>query len=221
MKKQNASGSIPNLNPELESNKCPVCHGTYYVYTKDGVVPCECLIQARKIVTLGKRFALVTLENYKPRNESQKKAIEQVRKNPDGSYYFWGPLRSGKTYLLSAIFNRTIRNHPYQTRFITDRELKTSLVELVTGAKEHIPVSAREVKNGQLRILFWDDVGKAKVSAFLKQEIFALIDELYKRNGRIIITSNYPLEELADEDLLGGSSIRRIDDLCEIIKLGE
>jgi hypothetical protein len=61
-----------------------------------------------------------------------------------------------------------------------------------------------------------DDLDKFKVTDFRSQELFNLIDSIY-RNGQILtITRNFTLKEPGELEKVHPSFIRRIDEICKV-----
>ena len=60
---------------------------------------------------------------------------------------------------------------------------------------------------------------KFKMSDFRSQELFDLIDTIYRRNLNITITSNFTLKELGELEKVHPSFIRRIDEICRVLEV--
>jgi len=54
---------------------------------------------------------------------------------------------------------------------------------------------------------------------FKSQELFDLIDTIYRRNLSITITSNFTLKELGELEKVHPSFIRRIDEICKVLEV--
>ena len=65
--------------------------------------------------------------------------------------------------------------------------------------------------------LFWDDADKFKLTEFKAEAIYTLIDNLYRRQVGLTVTSNLSLNDLTDK--VGPAVVRRIDDMCEVLEL--
>lgn len=172
-----------------------------------------------KVLVLGLRFADVKLEDIAPRTSRQTEIKQILLKKPLESYFFWGELNTGKSHFLAALYNYSI-DHDYlhEARFFTDRDLKRDLIDFeMDRLGDRIPTfSVDFLRQGIVRQVFWDDIGKVKISEFVIQEIFSIIDEIFRRKLRLVASSNYNLTELAD--ILGNAVVRRINDVCKCIQ---
>ena len=57
------------------------------------------------------------------------------------------------------------------------------------------------------------------MSDFRSQELFDLIDTMYRRNLNITITSNFTLKELGELEKVHPSFVRRIDEICRVLEV--
>ena len=206
------------LNKE---KKCPEC-GAVTFFTKDGYnyyAFCPCELKRYKVLALGERFADVRLEDIKPKTSRQAEIKQILLKKPMDSYFFWGELSSGKSHFLAGLYNYVV-DHDYldEIRFFTDRNLKRDLVDFeMDRLGDRVPVFTIDyLREGRVRQVFWDDMGKMKMSEFVQQEIFSIVDEIFRRKLRLVVTSNYSLDELAE--MLGNPIVRRINDVCKVVK---
>jgi len=67
------------------------------------------------------------------------------------------------------------------------------------------------------RVFILDDIGVEKVSEFVEEFMYMLINTQYEKVYPVVITSNLSLSELAEK--LGDRIVSRIKEMCEIIKL--
>jgi len=180
---------------------------------------CPCVIRKMLLPKIGERFVDASLDNFEPRNASAKKAKEKISANPDGSFFIYGDLGTGKSHLVRALYHRDLEKGRYDSKFTTDWSLRKSLIASEMGGAWP-EISVTDFTREGCRALFWDDIGKReKYTPFLRSEIFAIIDEIYARNLRLVISSNLDLNALADEDMLDQPTCRRIDEICEPIEL--
>jgi len=201
--------------------KCEKC-GSVIEFWKDGqcyVVSCPCQLVDYKRLVLGERFANIRLEDIKPRTSRQAEIKCMFLKKPMDSYFLWGELNTGKSHFLASLYDYAV-DHDYlhEARFFTDRELKRDLIDFeMDRLGDRIPTfSVDFLRQGVVRQVFWDDIGKVKISEFVQQEIFAIVDEIFRRNLKLACTSNFSLDELGE--ILGNPIVRRITDICKVIK---
>ena len=67
------------------------------------------------------------------------------------------------------------------------------------------------------KMFILDDIGVEKVSEFVEEFMYMLVNEQYEKVYPIVITSNLSLSELAEK--LGDRVVSRIKEMCQIIKL--
>jgi hypothetical protein len=76
-----------------------------------------------------------------------------------------------------------------------------------------------QVRTGKRYHLFWDDADKFKMTDFKSQGLFDLVDTIYRNNLSLTLTSNFSLSELVDLEKLHPSLIRRIDEICKVVRV--
>jgi DNA replication protein DnaC len=73
-----------------------------------------------------------------------------------------------------------------------------------------------EILNSK-RVFILDDIGVEKVSEFVEEFMYMLINKQYEKVYPIVITSNLPLSQLAEK--LGDRIVSRIKEMCYIVEL--
>jgi DNA replication protein DnaC len=163
------------------------------------------------------RFRGCTFESYHPRNSTQLRAHSQIKDAPENSYFLHGPYGSGKTHLLLAQYRALVlAGIPCDLR--TTSQLLKEIQRMEFDSDFLSPVFLR-IRSGRRYHLFWDDLDKFKMSDFRSQELFDLIDTMYRRNLSITITSNFTLKELGELEKAHPSFIRRIDEICRVLEV--
>jgi len=65
-------------------------------------------------------------------------------------------------------------------------------------------------------LLVIDDLGKEKVSEWVEQTLYRIVDARYRENKALVITSNFSLSELEGRyDEVGPALVSRIAEMCE------
>lgn len=209
-------GCPPTSRSDDVTAQCPHCRGTGWVVVTTGRVKlCTCKIQARKrtqLLSLSPKFRGVSLENYHPKNETQRVARERLLQEPGGSYFIFGDYGAGKTHVASAQFKIQIGNK--KVLFKTTNELLHELQQMEMDSEYIAPAWQLPDEGAHL---FWDDADKFKLTEFKAEAIYNLIDNLYRRQVGLTVTSNLSLRDLTDK--VGPAVVRRIDDMCEVIEL--
>lgn len=67
------------------------------------------------------------------------------------------------------------------------------------------------------RVFILDDIGVEKVSEFVEEFMYLLINAQYEKVYPVVITSNLPLSKLAEK--LGDRIVSRIKEMCEVIEI--
>ncbi len=145
-------------------------------------------------------------------------------KNPRANYFIWGDYSAGKTHLLAAQYDHVL-NEDYLlgnpgVAWASELELAKDLRTQFSGDEDYIPrIDLLELAGRPKLHFFLDDLGKAKATEFLRQELLFLVDMLFRNGFGLSVTANEPLEALADDDRIGGAVVRRIDDMCELLHI--
>jgi len=66
-------------------------------------------------------------------------------------------------------------------------------------------------------VFILDDIGVEKVTEFVEEFMYMLINNQYEKVYPIVITSNLPLSQLAEK--LGDRIVSRIKEMCEIVEI--
>jgi DNA replication protein DnaC len=220
----NATAEVKNYMSQ--SNDCPECKGTKLVLIKDlegneRARKCKsCLIKSqldRLTSAIPQRFKHCTFDDYIPKNDSQKRALEYLTTDPYENYYIVGPYGSGKTHLLYAKFkflsNTNLDHSLSVVRSTKDLINELQMHELEKNQSEIL----NALKNGKELNLFWDDADKFKVTEYKLEILYDLIDRIYRDEQSLTLTTNNDLRELQEK--LSPAIVRRIDDICTKIEL--
>jgi len=159
------------------------------------------------------KFRSCTLETYIPKDKRQRTALDAIKANETGSFYFYGAYGSGKTHLLCSQFRGCypkekcfLRTTSELIHEIRQEELGSTASEIMTRLRQREPFH-----------LFWDDCDKVKTTDFKLEILFDLIDGIYKHEMGLSITGNSSLIELQSK--LSPAIVRRIDDMCRVVEL--
>jgi DNA replication protein DnaC len=66
-------------------------------------------------------------------------------------------------------------------------------------------------------LLHVDDVGAEKTSPWVLEQLYAIVNSRYEDEKAIVITTNLPQEELADQ--IGFRTVSRLKEMCEVLPL--
>lgn len=174
-------------------------------------------------------FSDATLDNYKRNSDNDKavKAAEYVVSNGEKGLFLHGNTGTGKTRLAASIVNDKIASGKSAV-FITFAELISSIKRsFETGNTNEI---MELVKSTPFLVL--DDLGAERMTAFVSETLFSLINARMNNELQTIITSNYALDKLAErlairgkngqveDDIPGKRIVSRIMGMCYIVEIG-
>ncbi|GGE47903.1 DNA replication protein [Pullulanibacillus camelliae] len=154
------------------------------------------------ISNLGKRFEEATLENILPRPGTEKviklahRYVREFKKWGQQSLLVWGSPGNGKTHIASAIANK-LHRQGYTVVF-------QSVPELLGRIKSTFNKSSRDTEAQIMKalltcdLLILDDIGAEKLSEWVEDVMFRVIDGRYRKELPIMYTSNLEIDQIAD-----------------------
>lgn len=215
-KTQTNRGNIDNLY------QCNKCLDSHWIIKNNRAYKCRCYISRIKEQVVGRRFMTCSFKNFAPLNNLQKEGYEKIKNDIASSYIFLGRYRTGKTHFLSAQYNDLLDLGYTDLVFLSEQQLFREL-QNVFKDKDFIPtIDSSKINELTSLHLFLDDVGTIKTTEYICQEMFSILDIIYRKQFRLSISSSLNLPELAQYfNVLGngGAIGRRIDDICQTIDL--
>lgn len=132
----------------------------------------------------------------------------------DGSMYFHGPAKAGKTLYACAIFmygqqKFLVNSEDWVIEFVNVAQLLEDLRPNSTTSEKDL----RYYQNADWLIL--DDFGTEKSTEWVFERLYLLVNHRYSYCKPTIVTSNYDLQELA-ERLNDPRIIWRLADMCVV-----
>jgi len=139
-----------------------------------------------------------------------------VKQGIEQSMFITGAVGVGKTVLMAGIAKEILKAKERKVEWVSYPDF---IMELQSSFRKDDEVSPYEMAEGIAS--FWgtlciDDLGAEKMTAFVQQITYYIID--YREQGMLhtLITSNFSLQQIDEQDRRVSS---RIGGMCKIIKL--
>lgn len=209
-------------------NKCQYgCDENGFIWVKDEngcdwAKPCICRkekIENKRIsfANLPEAFKGMMLENFHNDIYRQDKSrkdinillkairlyldqIESHKGTGKGLYIYSDEKGSGKTRMAASIANELMKNHDTKVKFATSSRIVQEIRS--TFDKETRTITQTELIAAlqMTEVLIIDDFGIEKISGFVNENFYNIINERYNSKRITIYTSNYALNDLPYED---------------------
>jgi DNA replication protein DnaC len=222
--------SLPKRNLPEDSQECPDCDGYGYILTEDSVQICHCLRDRKEKrrtekSNIPKRYLSKTLDNFKGDIDDRRMALRRVRTfvsefKPNaekGGLFLFGAAGTGKTHLAVGALKELL------ARGRTG--LFYNMVSLLEDFRKEYRSDLKPEEEDRLKrllevdVLVLDDLGAGKLSEFVLERTYSLIDKRYSNNQAVIVTSNLGMNDL--EKQISYPVFSRIRGMCTTIPTGE
>ncbi len=174
---------------------------------------------------LSKRLKSYTFSNFKPYvSPEAARAVERVEeylgsweenKEEGKGLYLCGGVGTGKTHLAVAVLNEVVRKKRVPSLFVTVPELLDNLREAYNKPGRDLDEWMDAVQNADFLVL--DDLGSERVTEWVRERIFVIVNHRYREQLPTVFTSNVGPKDLAEQ--LGERTASRIIAMCEWIAL--
>ena len=165
-----------------------------------------------------KRYLDCTLDNFQIIGNYRRRALKIIRghieklTNTGEGLFLTGTNGAGKTHLAVAIMRELILTDHLSCRFV-------KVPELLFDIRDHIGrgLSEKDIidKYKDYDYLFLDELGVEKVSEWVLQDLYLILDGRSGALKTTIITSNLGLEEI--EEHIGPRFVSRIVEMCKSV----
>lgn len=157
---------------------------------------------------LGERYKNATLENFEARKGSDackmfaEILVKEFEEWKEQALVFWGQVGNGKTHLAAAIAN-ALKSKGCIVIFIKMTEL-LDLIKSTFGKDKKgnrvTDYSKEDIIKALMLcdVLILDDIGAEKITDWVEDEVFKIIDGRYVRKKKIIATSNLEPQKLKE-----------------------
>ncbi len=145
--------------------------------------------------------------------------VLKIRESRRG-LYIHGSVGSGKTHIMYAI-GKHIEEAPsfgglrVRAYNCTDllRDIRNDFSSVDPYSKKHILESLLEFKG----LLMIDDIGSEKLSDWVLETFYSIVNKRYEEVLPTIFTSNLPLSELAER--IGDRTVSRMVESCDVFEV--
>lgn len=151
--------------------------------------------------------------------EVAKQYAEDFTPQTDTGLIFFGKAGTGKTHLAVAIARYIIEQKQIAARVARTVELLADIRQTFNEHDGYRAENEMELirKFTSVSLLILDDLGAEKVSDWVCEVLYRVIDERWLEQRPIIVTTNFNLKEL--EERLGERVISRIAGMCVPIEM--
>ncbi|MDF2791086.1 MAG: hypothetical protein K0S80_4188 [Neobacillus sp.] len=176
--------------------------------------------QLFSIHNLGERFKDSNFQSFYPRRGSErcleiaKKYVKEFDSWNGESFMFWGEPGNGKSHLAAAIAN--------ELKALGKIVVFISMPDLLAKIKATFNKKSEDSESQIMKalqdcsLLIIDDIGCEKVSDWVQEVIFRIVDGRYKMLKPIFVTSNLEPKELAER--IGKRAYDRLVEISQPIK---
>ena len=144
--------------------------------------------------------------------------VREFADRPAGGLLISGPVGTGKTYLAAAAVNHWLD----QLRRVTFG----GVVQLLGRIRNSYGDSSRETEweiidqLTSVPVLVLDDLGKEKVTEWVEQTLYQVVDTRYREERPVVITTNFPFPDMQDRyPDVGPALVSRLVEMCQGIRL--
>jgi len=201
---------------------CAKCDGFGNIIDAKGARPCECKLRfleedSVRRAGIPSLFAKKDLANFNHRAKGAaadyrfaRWYIEQYSKADNRGLLLIGPCGVGKTHLAIGILKELLRQGHTGLYF--------NIIGLLDAIKASYDPEVKATQGINLEvdlnvdILIIDDLGAEKMSAWVADRLYAIINQRYERNRTLILTTNLDYARLADR--VGQRIMSRIYEMC-------
>ena len=159
-------------------------------------------------------FANDDMANPKLTQVMQKYVEEFPKLRKDGiGLLLWGSVGTGKTYAAACIVNALI-DKGYPCMITSFSRIANILQGMREGKQEYLD------KLNSFPLLVLDDLGAERKSEYMQEQVFNVIDNRYRMNLPIIVTTNMSMAEMKNMADIGNTRIYdRILERCHPVEM--
>lgn len=140
--------------------------------------------------------------------------FEKIRETRRG-LYIHGSVGTGKTHIAYALKNKWDQGHKTATFWNTTELLREIRADYDRSLYDKRRPEQDIMENKKL--LFLDDIGSEKMTDFVGETFYMIVNHRYQELLPIIFTSNLPISDLAER--VGDRTASRIVEMCDVVEL--
>ncbi|QEC46734.1 AAA family ATPase [Baekduia soli] len=127
--------------------------------------------------------------------------------------WLYGPVGTGKTSLAMLVSSAALD----AGRSVAIYSLPRLLAEIRTTFDDDSPGTYTDLLDrlASVDLLHIDDVGAEKTSAWVLEQLYALINTRYEDERAVIITTNLERDDLAEQ--INERTVSRLEEMCEVL----
>jgi len=148
-------------------------------------------------------------------HENIRPQIEKLRETRKG-LYIYGAVGCGKTHAAYAIYKHMVEEMKLTVRFHNTTELMFDIKK--DFDRTNYDKARWDEKLSDFRgVLILDDIGTERMTDFVAETFYLIINKRYNEMLPTIFTSNLEIGELADK--IGDKTASRVVEMCDLVFL--
>ncbi len=224
----------------MKAKECQACRGSGWIFSEENGIErvrvCNCrklesFLAGSERANIPVRFSGVELKSFFPDQEqpSQNKVLQAasdfVRDYPavSGGLLLQGPTGTGKTRILCSMANELLKKGFSDLLYFDWNDLVRDSrgSEDAAGRRDFNYFFSLFQRLAEVELLILDELGSARLTPWLEENLFFLVNRRYNNNRITLFASNFFDERLNNEELLveriGARARSRIYEMTRVL----